>query len=178
MKAIRTAILLTTASLIACATHPPAPLPERLSMKLDGRQWIVAYQDPDTPGSMVQYVPPGQTVDAWQEMVTQREFKGLQKTTTARQALEADRQRIDQECKDTTWNLIEDSAVDVVYEVTRRACAERQSASEIGRFLVSDQALYQVTYTANTDSLAVAKRDQWIGILAGIDVVYESGGQP
>lgn len=159
-------------TLSACAAQSPEPLPERLILSFDSREWVVGYQDPDSPGAIVQYVPAGQTIDAWQEMVTKRTYKGLQETTTVQQALEADRQRIDEECKDTTWRLIETSAVDVVYEVTRRSCAEKEPAYEMGRLLVGDQALYQITYTADVDSISESKRDEWIGILAGVTLVY------
>ena len=142
-------LMLHALALSGCAAKAPQPW-ESVNLAFDGRQWSIAYEDANEHEKLVQYLPAGQSLDDWQEMVMTRGFKGVQNTTPPPDALAADRKLIEKQCKDVQWNLIEDSPDDVVYEVIHRDCVERQPAHEIGRFLVPDAPFVEF---ANRDAI-------------------------
>lgn len=134
-------------------------------------RWVVAYTERNPYESIVQYVPAGQSVDQWQEMVLVHGFPGLENTSSLKVLmgqLEAEYRR---DCRDVQWTPIESGAADAAYEVVHRGCADDQPVFEIGRFTVSDAYVYQVRYRTKASSMSQTERDRWMRALAQAGVV-------
>jgi len=130
-KSLRiTATLLLTASLAACVQPPaappqtqaaaaptrPAPPPERLNLALksDSQDWISAGDSAlDGGGDMQEYVPAGQTVADWSQMITVLTLPPSQDPTARLTAL---LKGLRAACK--TYNVVQSTARD---DATRSA---------------------------------------------------------
>jgi len=169
--ALLVVVLLAASLLAGCPAYHAPQLSEQLRIEFDDRSWERVYRDAHEHRLIVQYVPSDQSAEDWQEMVMERAFKGLQETTTAEQAMAQDRKLIEGQCKSVEWNVVDEHPGSVLYETTHRECVERQPAYELGRFLVSSKALYQVTYRNKQANLPAAKRQQWIDLLGKVRTV-------
>ena len=156
----------------ACRSKPYSPPPpERLSVPLDAGAWVVGYRDSTGPGEMIQYVPPRQSIENWTEMLTERKLPDLQKTSDPGESFADYQKTTNENCSDAKWTMIEQSSVDVVYEVEFGECKESKPQHEIGRFLTGDRALYQLLWQTKAEAVDQNTRNRWVDTMGKSAVV-------
>jgi hypothetical protein len=160
---------------LAAGCAPPAPrVLEDISIPFadaSNQQWVVAYADRSPRESILQYVPAGQSLDQWREMVLVHGFPGLENTSSPTILMGELEAKYRRDCRDVQWVPIESGTDDAAYEVVHRGCIDAEPAFEIGRFMISDTYLYQVRYRTRAVSMSQAERDRWMRALAQAGVV-------
>lgn len=163
------------AAMVTAGCGRPAPrVVEEVSIPFadaSDQQWVVAYADRNPYESVVQYVPAGQSIDRWQEMVLVHGFHGLENSSSPKILMGELEAKYRRDCRDVQWTPIESGAADAAYEVVHSGCTEDQPTFEIGRFTVSDAYLYQVRYRTKASSMSPVDRDRWMRALAQAGVV-------
>jgi len=162
------------------AANEPSQVYEKFTVVFDERPWETVYKDVPPVGakdqdSMVQYVPEGSTILDWTEMVTERAFPGLQKTSTPEQEMDDARKLAEQVCKRVDWNVVGQEPGSISYVASLGECTESRAPHRIGRFVMSSRAIYLVMYESKEKTLTKQEETGWLGLLerAHYDDVFE-----
>ena len=159
-----------------CSVAMPKPVAERLQLAFDERTWVVAYREPEGQLPFTQYVPQGSDATNWTEMITERSYFGLQKSTTADGEMQRARQHAADQCATVDWSVVGQEPGSVRYVATLAGCKEARPPHEVGRFIVSPEALYVITYQSKKASMSAEEKRAWADTLARAsyqDVVLE-----
>jgi hypothetical protein len=144
----------------------PRPVVEGFKVAFDERPWVVVFDDTQGKDRITQYVPQGSTSENWTEMITERSFPGLQATATPEQEMAAARKLAEEQCSKVDWAVVGQEPGSVRYVATFGGCEETRPPNEVGRFIMSDLAIYQVTYRSKKAELSGAEKKSWADILA------------
>lgn len=135
----------------------------------DGRKWIQGFHAADARQSITEYVPEGQTVENWREMVTVNELFGLQNQITPEGMVQALMQGAIQNCAGVEHNIIGSQDGEVVFEWQMRGCPTAHSGEadeyDIGRVVFARDRIYIMQYMSKTP-IPLEKREEWIRILS------------
>jgi len=163
---LRLTAALALGTVTGCSVAMPQPIAERLNLEFDGRTWVVAYEDPQGDDTLIQYVPQGSTAAAWTEMITQRSFYGLQKTNTADTEMQNARQSAQEQCSKVDWSVVGQEPGSVRYIASISGCKESRPLHEVGRFIMSPEAIYVITYQSKKPTMTDAEKQAWADTLA------------
>ncbi|MCC6758925.1 MAG: hypothetical protein IT395_04790 [Candidatus Omnitrophica bacterium] len=159
------AALLTGPSVLFAATDTPKRIP------FDGRNWIVGSHDANEQQSITEYVPEGETVDNWTELVTISEFFGLQDQITPTQLMTSMMQMAEENCSGVKKNILQTEGTEsILFEWETKGCkAEIPGGSapefDISRIIVGKDRIFIMQH-ASKKALTAEKRDQWIMIIS------------
>lgn len=159
------AALLIGPSVLFAATDTPKGIP------FDGRSWIVGSHDANEQQAITEYVPEGETVDNWTELVTISEFFGLQEQVTPIQLMTSMMQMAEENCTGVKKNILQSEGTDsVIFEWETQGCkAEIPGGSapefDISRIIVGKDRIFIMQH-ASKKPLPPEKRDQWITIIS------------
>jgi hypothetical protein len=144
----------------------PRPVFEQFKVAFDERAWVVVFNDTQGKDRITQYVPQGSTAENWTEMITERSFPGLQTTATPEQEMAAARKLAEEQCSKVDWTVVGQEPGSIRYVAELSGCAETRPPNEAGRFIMSDLAIYQVTYRSKKPKLSDAEKKSWADVLA------------
>lgn len=163
---VRSVVLLSLATILGCHVGMPVPVEETFEVQFDSRQWSMVFEGKEGTDEIKQYVPQGSTADNWTEMITSRSFPGLQATSTSEQAMGDKRKLAEEQCSKVDWQVIGQEPGSIRYTASFDGCIETRSPHEVGRFVMSDFAIYLVTYETKAKTFTPAQAKQWGDILA------------
>lgn len=163
---LRLAAASTLAAVIGCSVAMPRPVLETFHVEFDDRAWIVVYDDKQRDDTLTQYVPQGSTAESWTEMITQRSFFGLQQTVTADGEMQKAHQLAQEQCSKVDWSVVGQEPGSVRYVATFGGCKEARPPHEVGRFVMSPEAIYVITYQSKKPTMTDAEKKTWADILA------------
>jgi hypothetical protein len=160
-------------SLVTCSTILFAATESSINtanIPFDGRDWIAGHHDANEYQTTTEYVPQGQTVDNWTELVTVSEFFGIQDKTTAEQMMSDMLQIAQENCSGVKKNLVQSLTDGVIFEWETTGCkVEIPGANapefDISRIVFTKDRVFMMQYASKTRPTA-EKREQWIKILA------------
>lgn len=138
---------------------------DKVTVFFDERNWTQG-ADNSQANIFYEYVPAGQTVKGWKELVTLQVFKGLQNETTAEGFGKLSIERLYQVCGDKlSVAVIRNSPADYMFEFKVSGHPRIQDQHEIQRIITGKESLVVVHYAVKTPALASNSRARWIGIL-------------
>lgn len=157
----------------SCAT----PL-EGIHAPCDMTGWKVGHAS-DSPGTgtLVEYVPENETVDAWSKMSSvqflENEHRPLHDLV---HELES---KMRQRCPDQTeWRVLEEDSASVTYEWSIHGCAPHPDQSEIARLMRGNDGTHRIAYTEKRAVLDPAARANWLEIFRNARVVKGQNMEP
>ncbi len=159
------AALLTGPAVLFAATDTQPGIP------FDGRTWIVGSHDANEQQAITEYVPEGETIDNWTELVTISEFIGLQDEVTAMQVMTSMMQMAEENCFGVKKNILQSEGTNsIIFEWETKGCkAEIPGGSapefDISRIIISNDRIFVMQHASKT-ALSAEKRDQWITIIS------------
>jgi hypothetical protein len=144
-------------------TQGPQEAPEVWKLSFDSRQWRLGYQDSSPALSIREYVLPGETVEAWSELVTSILLR--REDVSVKAVFENFKGQILKDCPAAKISVIQQSDVDILFEWQHQGCKSFPPQHEIKRITRGPGGILVLSYVAKTTSLAGERRTSWISIL-------------
>lgn len=173
-------IFLLICSLLILSPVATAQFEERLVLNFQidqPTQWVQGWSRQDETGYMLEFVPKGQTVENWQEMVTLQFYPGLQSKTTPANFRDFFLSRLKGQAPSVKTNLISESADEVIFEWRIDNAANGQSAQhELDRIVRGNQGIHMIHYVAKVSELNSASRQKWLNFLRSSKIINSNNG--
>lgn len=159
-------------ALAISTTAPLAPY-ERHDIALDRNSWQVGYTNTDSDGTVVEYIPRGQTIESWSELVATRFFVGLQKSATVAMLYQRYTKTALENCKHSHLQTLIEGPRNIIYEWNNQNCTDTIEAKpqyEIARIFESDDGLHRISYACREKAVFESVKEDWMIRLLNISV--------
>jgi hypothetical protein len=164
--------LLGLAAVGLAATVPSNEQTEGVEIKM-GADWKQTFTPDARKFTVVTFLPEGQDVNNWKEMLTIRNL-GSKGKTTPEQMLDASKSVREMECPGATeWTVIAKNESSILYEWQNQACRDRPARHGIERLLFGGRDLFVLHYAAKSQGMAPDTRARWIKTFS--DATLDSG---
>lgn len=140
-------------------------------------EWTLGSHSEDKTQRIMEFVPPGQKVEDWTELVTVQTIKRPRKPPAIDALAASSYENLVKQCPGkVTWNVIarelpttpgRDS---MLFEWSVRDCPPEADQHEVARILYGKFNIFRVAYVAKTQSLAPEKREKWIAELTASQI--------
>jgi hypothetical protein len=133
---------------------------ENLEIVFDDRPWQMAWGTKKSNITTIEYIPLGDDINNWKELITSQFFPNLQKVTPKQFA-----ERFVQQFKDAGYNpivsYIEESPEKVIGEV-RISEPKNQAQDELFMITLDDNGLYMLHYAIKQADMGEKNREKWV----------------
>lgn len=126
---------------------------------------------------IVEFVPPGQKIEDWTELLTSQSLKMPRKPPAIDALAASSYENLVKQCPGkVTWNVIAreipttPGRESMLFEWSVKDCPPEADQHEVARILYGKFNIFRVAYVAKTSSLAPEKRDKWIGELTATKI--------
>ena len=134
---------------------------ERPEIHFDDQTWVVGNQATAGDILAVEFIPEGQTIDNWSEMVTSQLFSGFIKPGGVALLLDKTKNNLSQKCPAIRWKVVRQSESDAVYEWGVDACKGVDDQSEIARIIQGNEGIHVLHYAIKKSPIPSEKRVEW-----------------
>ncbi len=143
---------------------PPA---EGILWPLDPRDWAVGYRARTRNGDMLEYTPPGQTVQDWSQMATVQSIVvgAGGGGPTVQQFLGHMQKSLQQLHPGVQWRVIQTGKTEALYEWSIPAGRGQPAQHEVARLIQGRDGLYRIACVAKVPKLSSQLRTKWIQLL-------------
>lgn len=133
---------------------------ELLKIQFDDRPWQLAWGKKDAEITTVEYVPQGENINQWNELITSQAFPGLQNKVTLKQFAELFIQRLKNLGYAPIVTVIEDNKNQYLFEF-RIEKPESQIQDELQMITKDKNNLYVLHYTIKKADMGEKEREKW-----------------
>lgn len=138
---------------------------EFIKFGFDGRDWELDYQAQEGSTMIFEWVPKGQNVNNWDELVTAQAFRGMQTIMNPEKLMAAMRDQLGKMCPGLEWNVLSSSRFDTVYEWQIEYCPGHDPQYEVARIFLGKEGLYTLHYATKNNPIDPSVKQKWITIL-------------
>lgn len=127
-----------------------------------GRSWEVAYSAPVNNGTIDEFVPVGDSLDSWHELMTVlRTYRMLGQSR--RDMYERLQEVREEECPGSTrWNLVEESEDRLIYEWWATPCLGFPDQYELAVLVDGTRDRVKLSYAVKAKEVDPAVREEWL----------------
>ena len=149
---------------VGCATTQHRE--EALQWSFKNGHWEHGYtQEVKGKYRIVEFVPKGESVEDWSELITIQTF--TKKSGSPEAFLNQQKTLREKKCPGVTiWNVIAKDERSILYEWKAKPCAGWPDQHEITRILYGKWNLWRIAYTAKVQEISTEKRNIWIQTLS------------
>ena len=104
----------------------------------------------------MEFMPEGETVDRWTELLTYQKFFGWQNRLTVHDFVNVSKQDAARKCPGFFWNTFKAEKDEMIFE---SSCPGQTDQNELDRVAAGKDAIYFLRYT--TSSMAVKANLRW-----------------
>ena len=169
-------------SLCAIALAACAPVgagyEESLMGGFDPREWTVGHQAATPRQRIIEFVPPGQKITAWTELLTVQTLAKPQPAPDIDALAASAYEPLSKRCPaGVTRNVIQrqiassTEAASLLYEWGLKDCPPDADLHEVARIIYGRFTIFRLAYAAKTSALEPAKRDRWIRDLSAARII-------
>ncbi|MDH4157601.1 MAG: tetratricopeptide repeat protein [candidate division Zixibacteria bacterium] len=142
------------------------PAGEVLVFEFDGRPWVVGYIKQEKSQTLIEYVPAGETIEDWSELISTRYYPGLYKASSAVDVYDVMHKAAMENCAGSHWLPLVQGSMNIIYEWNNEACAEAGAAEyELARIFVSDRGIHRIAYACRSRDTFKAGKNRWMDVL-------------
>ncbi|HHM2300957.1 TPA: hypothetical protein ACRIDK_003938, partial [Legionella anisa] len=134
---------------------------EQLKIAFDDRPWQMAWGNKNSIGTTIEYIPAGDNINDWNELVTSQFFPGLQKKMTLKQFANTMVENVKSLGYQPVVNYLEDTEDRVILEM-RIEKPQNQVQDELELFLKDDQGIYLLHYVIKKADMGNENREKWL----------------
>jgi len=170
-------VLIICALMAACQTSQP--LKQVVRVPLDFSQYQLAFNkdNSDGQGSLRLYVPRGQTLDNWQQMISVQSLVGFNRSLSL--TMHKLQETVYDECgaSNVKWEVLQQTNQSILFEKTIRQCPKQPDQYEMTRLIAGIKDLHLVSYSSKTLRQSKQNRIKWARTLnsAFVEVVNAKG---
>jgi len=141
-------------------------------------EWELANQSQTKTQYVLEFVPHGQKIDSWTELLTIQDMKMPRKPPEIDALAASSYENLVKQCPGkVTWNVIarEASAAPdgpgMLFEWAVKDCPPEADQHEVARIMYGKFNIFRIAYVAKTSALPPEKRDKWIAELTGARIL-------
>lgn len=134
---------------------------EKLKIVFDDRPWQIAWGNKNSMGTTIEYIPAGDNINDWHELVTSQFFPGLQKRMTLKQFANTMVENVKSLGYQPIVNYLEDTEDRLILEI-RIEKPQNQAQDELEMFLKDDQGIYLLHYVIKKSDMGKENKEKWI----------------
>lgn len=151
----------STQALLSPQAHIPALTHEKFKVFFDHREWEPGWGKHDASGTTLEYVPKGQKVEAWQELITTQFQPGQVPAGAPLRYAKWVEQTLTQKGYKPVFVIHEQSPTEVIFEFkVKEPKAEAQN--ELQRVFIGKGGLYFIHYAIRQPDMPAHNRTQWL----------------
>ncbi|HEX6909987.1 MAG TPA: hypothetical protein VF142_06320 [Longimicrobium sp.] len=133
-----------------------------VDLRLDPAEWTLARRSGDAAVTMLEYVPPGESVDEWTRFVSVQTFaQSRVPWPGAESAMTECRLLLQARCPGATWTVLREDEDDALYEWRIRGCPGEPDQHEVGRIVRTGGTWSRITFTVKGE-MDAATREAWL----------------
>jgi hypothetical protein len=147
-----------------------------LGHKID--EWTIGGHSESRTQRVTEYVPPGQKIESWTELLTVQTIKKPRKPPAIDALAASAYKDLTKRCPGkVTWNVIAREAASgrggesLLFEWSVKDCPPDADQHEVARALYGKYNIFRIAYVAKTQSLAPEKREKWIAELSAATIL-------
>ena len=145
---------------------------ERIEMVYDQRSWHMGREVKQDAKYSVDYLPQGDTLPEWKEIITIQAFGGIQDKGTPEEFALVMKKHISEWGGDkVTWNMISASDIDCIYEWQIKGKENFIDQYEIARIIKGSEGFHLVHYAKRTAVIDDNERHNWLERLKSAKLV-------
>jgi len=163
--------LIAIASLLNFAI--PAFALERPQIQFDKRSWIVSYQGTTAEQVLIEFVPEGQGVESWSELLSTQFLIGMQQQMPIAEYVEKAKKTISAKCPAVRWKTLKQTEEGAMYEWGVDACKGIDDQSELTRVIRGAEGLHVLRYVIKRSPFPTDKRAEWTRLLSEIKLLRD-----
>jgi hypothetical protein len=142
---------------------------ERPVIVFDKRDWKLVSQNVKNQVVLAQFLPDGDTLQDWSELVTAQLYIGLR--TEPRYYVQYVKEKTAATCPGVKWQVLRETPYDVTYEWSVKSCSNIPDQSEIARVILGTDGLHILRYSMKIGEMPADNREKWIGCLEASQIV-------
>ncbi len=156
--------------LVSCATPPQtissyqayAPLEEDWALPADGSRWELGHHQRVPQGAISEYIPRGEHVTSWSEMVSSQVMFGGNRKAGLSAIASRTRDQLSKGCPSLYWADLKGPGSDIVYEWRHTGCQGFPAQHQISRIAWGKYGVHILSYVKKTDRLSESQRVEWL----------------
>lgn len=138
---------------------------EKLTIVFDDRPWQLGWGKKETDSTTtLEYVPMGENIDHWNELITSQFFPGLQEKVSPRQFADMFAQQLKEGGYKPIVTILEDTPDQVIVEF-RIEQPKNQAQDELQMITVDNKGLYLLHYVIKKADMGQENRKKWFNNL-------------
>lgn len=141
--------------------NPQIKNEEKIKIVFDERPWQLAWGNKNSVGATIEYVPAGDDINNWKELVTSQFFPGLQEKITLKEF--ADTLILNMKSlgfnPNVTYHV---NTEDRILLEIRIEEPQTQAQDELELLIKDDQGIYLLHYVIKKADMGKANRDKWL----------------
>ena len=141
---------------------------ERIELQFDGRPWSIGYSAHEySQGAATEYVLPGETVEAWTELVTIELLPRAQRRANVNEIVAGTNDFFARSCLQLHWRILKRQKQDVLYEWRHAGCPQmgQPPQHEISRYVKGEFGIHRAAYVVKSNPMPEAVREQWVKLI-------------
>lgn len=141
---------------------------ERIELQFDGRPWSIGYSAHEpTQGAATEYVLPGETVEAWTELVTVELLPRAQRRADVNELVEATHDFFARSCLQLYWRILKRQKQEVLYEWRHAGSPQlgQPPQHEISRYVKGETGIHRAAYVVKSNPMPEPVREQWVKLI-------------
>ena len=142
----------------------------------DDRKWKKGHSTVNKKQVIIEWVPPGETVQNWSELVTMHIIRNTSRTLTPLKLAEITKEEFKKTCANVTQKIISITTNSALIERTTTSCAPARDEYSIIKIVNGLRSTTLITY-ASTSQFSKADREKWIKLVDNAQLMNECGQQ-
>lgn len=138
----------------------------------DDREWKEGHSAVKDNQTIIEWVPPGETVQNWSELVTLHTIHKTSRSLTPEKTAEVIKEDLKKRCANVTQKIISSTNTDILFERTTTSCAPARDEYSIIKIVNGFRSSSFITY-ASTSHLSKAERKKWIKYVGDVQLINE-----
>lgn len=151
-----------------CSTTGQNPQPvdphlkefEKLKIVFDDRPWQIGWGKKEPTVTMIEYIPNGEDIEHWNELITSQFFPELHNNITPKQFADLFVEKLKDQGYKPIVTFFEDTPDQVIYEY-RIEQPENQMQDEMQMITVDNKGLYILHYVIKKADMGQKNREKW-----------------
>lgn len=157
---IKGEVYCSTTSLSDITPDPNIKDYEKQYIQFDNRAWQPVWSQQDKRSVKIEYLPEGDKLDNWHEMITSRFYPGLQNKITPMELASKQIEQLNKQSHDPFVNIITSDPTYVIYEfqITQ---PKNEAQSEIVKITAGKNGLYILRYSIKVPKMTDKTHEDW-----------------
>ncbi|MBX9770243.1 MAG: hypothetical protein K2X29_02670 [Candidatus Obscuribacterales bacterium] len=143
----------------------------KVNFALDDKQWELGWSNKSETIYIMEFVPKGQTVENWKELITFEFYPGLQKKANCSQFTNGFLRNLRINEPNVKVSNYVDKPDNVIVEWVLNGSAKNADQDELDRCIFGKQGLHMLHYVKKTKALTPGERTKWLKFLESATLI-------